>query len=275
MPEWKDDNIPESVEEIGYELYPKNAQEMWESYRRYSDDLGLSYDDNLVMESITNTAAIAFHQIEDFLPDTSVQLPSFIVPDGVDADDHLKQIAEKALGTYLRGTDKTTKRRYRRRLDEELDVISTQNFSEYFLATKAITDFSWKYCFVGPARGSASGSLLSFLLNITQIDPLKWNLPFERFLTRGSDGFPDIDIDFSDNSLIKDKMVEEWGEDSVAFISNYNTLQLSSLIKDISKREGVDFTEVNKVTKAMLAEATPIAKKKHGIKAGVYTPSFQ
>jgi DNA polymerase III alpha subunit len=58
--------------------------------------------------------------------------------------------------------------------------------------------------------------------------------------------FPDIDIDFGDNSLIKDKMVEQWGEDSVAFISNYNTLQLSSLIKDISKREGIDFVEVNK-----------------------------
>ena len=275
MPEWMDDNIPESVEEIGYELYPKNAQEMYESYRRYSDDLNLTYDDDLVVESITNTAKIAFEQIEDFLPDTSVQLPSFIVPNGVNADDHLKEIAEAALRLYLRGTDKTTKRHYRKRLEEELDVIASQKFSEYFLATQAITDFSWNYTFVGPARGSAAGSLLAFLLKITQIDPMKWGLPFERFLTRGSDGFPDIDIDFGDNALIKDKMVEEWGEDSVAFISNYNTLQLSSLIKDISKREGIDFTEVNKVTKAMLAEATPKAKKKHGIKAGVYAPTFQ
>jgi len=275
MPAWMDDNIPESVEEIGYELYPKNAQEMYESYRRYSNDLDLTYDDDMVIESITNTAKIAFEQIEDFLPDTSVQLPSFIVPNGVNADDHLKEIAEAALRLYLRGTDKTTKRHYRKRLEEELDVIASQKFSEYFLATQAITDFSWAYTFVGPARGSAAGSLLAFLLKITQIDPMKWGLPFERFLTRGSDGFPDIDIDFGDNALIKDKMVEEWGEDSVAFISNYNTLQLSSLIKDISKREGIDFTEVNKVTKAMLAEATPKAKKIHGIKAGVYTPTFQ
>jgi len=275
MPAWMDDNIPESVEEIGYELYPKNAQEMWESYKRYSDDLDMCYSDDLVMESITNSATIAFEQIEDFLPDTSVQLPSFMVPSDKSADEALADLAEEALSKYLRGTDKTTKRHYRKRLEEELDVISSQNFSEYFLATKAITDFSWNYTFVGPARGSAAGSLLAFLLKITQIDPLKWNLPFERFLTRGSDGFPDIDIDFSDNSLIKDKMVEEWGEDSVAFISNYNTLQLSSLIKDISKREGVDFTEVNIVTKAMLTEATPIAKKKHGIKAGVYTPTFE
>jgi DNA polymerase-3 subunit alpha len=274
MPAWMDDNIPESVEEIGYELYPKNAEEMWESYKRYSADLDMCYNDDLVMESITNTATIAFEQIEDFLPDTSVQLPSFMVPSDKSADEALTELAEEALSKYLRGTDKTTKRHYRKRLAEELDVISSQKFSEYFLATKAITDFSWKYCFVGPARGSAAGSLLAFLLGITQIDPLNWNLPFERFLTRDSSGFPDIDIDFSDNSMIKDKMVEEWGEDSVAFISNYNTLQLKSLIKDISKREGVDFTEVNVVTKAMMAEATPIAKKKHGIKAGVYTPTF-
>ena len=274
-PDWMDDNIPNSVEEIGYELYPKNAEEMWESYRRYSAECNVHYNDDVVMESITNTAAIAFEQIEDFLPDTSVQLPSFIVPNGVNADDHLKELAEEALALYLRGSDKTSKRHYRKRLEEELDVISSQKFSEYFLATKAITDFSWNYTFVGPARGSAAGSLLAFLLKITQIDPMKWGLPFERFLTADSDGFPDIDIDFGDNSLIKDKMVEEWGEDSVAFISNYNTMQLSSLIKDISKREGIDFTEVNVVTKAMLTEATPLAKKRHGIKAGVYAPTFE
>ena len=275
MPAWMDDNIPDSVEEIGYELYPKNAHEMWDSYKRYADESNFSYDDDLVMESITNTSTIAFEQIEDFLPDTSIQLPSFMVPNDKSADEALEDLAEKALALYLRGSDKTKKRHYRKRLAEELDVISSQKFSEYFLATKAITDFSWNYCFVGPARGSAAGSLLAFLLKITQIDPMEWNLPFERFLTRGSTGFPDIDIDFSDNSLIKDKMVEEWGEDSVAFISNYNTMQLSSLIKDISKREDVPFTEVNVVTKAMFAEATPIAKKKHGIRAGVYTPTFQ
>ena len=274
-PAWMDDNIPDSVEEIGYELYPKNAHEMWQAYQKYSSECEYSYDDSVVMESITNTAFIAFQQIEDFLPDTSVQLPSFMVPNDKSADEALRELSEKALKNYLRGADQTTKRHYNKRLEEELDVISSQKFSEYFLATKGITDFSWNYTFVGPARGSAAGSLLAFLLKITQIDPMKWNLPFERFLTRGSDGFPDIDIDFGDNSLIKEKMVEEWGEDSVAFISNYNTLQLSSLIKDISKREGVDFTEVNKVTKAMFVEATPIAKKAHGIKAGVYTPTFE
>ena len=184
-PAWMDDNIPDTVEEIGYELYPKNAHEMWEAYRKYSSNCNHSYDDSLVMESITNTAFIAFEQIEDFLPDTSVQLPSFMVPSDKSADEALRELAESALKVYLRGQDKTTRRHYQKRLEEELDVISSQKFSEYFLATKGITDFSWNYTFVGPARGSAAGSLLAFLLKITQIDPMKWNLPFERFLTRG------------------------------------------------------------------------------------------
>jgi DNA polymerase-3 subunit alpha len=92
---------------------------------------------------------------------------------------------------------------------------------------------------------------------------------------RKETSMPDIDLDFGDNSLIKDKMVDEWGSDSVAFITNYNTLQLASLIKDISKREGVNFIEVNQVTKIMVKEATGPAKKARGIKAGMYSPTFQ
>ena len=108
---------------------------MWDSYKRYADESDFDYDDDLVMESITNTATIAFEQIEDFLPDTSVQLPSFMVPSDKSADEALEDLAEKALALYLRGSDKTKKRHYRKRLAEELDVISSQKFSEYFLAT--------------------------------------------------------------------------------------------------------------------------------------------
>jgi DNA polymerase-3 subunit alpha len=190
MPEWMSNEIPESVEEIGYELYPKNAHEMWESYRKYSDMLGVAYDDDIVMDSITRTREIAFGQIEDFLPDTSVQLPSFIVPDDTDADTFLSETAKTALDTYISSMKESKKREYSSRLDKELLIIASQKFSEYFLVTKAITDFSWKYTFVGPGRGSAAGSLLAFLLKITHIDPIMWNLPFERFLTKSKlEGF--------------------------------------------------------------------------------------
>lgn len=86
---------------------------------------------------------------------------------------------------------------------------------------------------------------------------------------------PDIDFDISDSMALKERLVEMWGEDTVAPISNWNTLQLKSLIKDISKLHGIPFTEVNAVTSTMIREATPAAKQRHGIKAGVYVPTWE
>ena len=86
---------------------------------------------------------------------------------------------------------------------------------------------------------------------------------------------PDIDYDVSDSMALKEKLVEMWGEDCVAPISNWNTLQLRSLIKDISKFYDVPFVEANTVTSVMMREATPEAKKKHGIKAGIYAPTWE
>jgi DNA polymerase-3 subunit alpha len=79
----------------------------------------------------------------------------------------------------------------------------------------------------------------------------------------------------SEPMVLKERLVEEWGDNVVAPISNWNTLQLKSLIKDISKLYGIPFTEVNAVTGKMMFEATSAAKKAHGIKAGVYTPTFE
>ena len=127
----------------------------------------------------------------------------------------------------------------------------------------------------GPGRGSAAGSLVAYALNITQVDPIKNGLLFSRFLRSDATDYPDIDYVVSDSMALKDKLVEMWGEDCVAPISNWNTLQLKSLIKDISKLYGIPFTEVNTVTSVMIREATPEAKRKHGIKAGVYAPTWE
>jgi len=94
-------------------------------------------------------------------------------------------------------------------------------------------------------------------------------------LRKDATDYPDIDYDVSDPMVLKDRLIEKWGSDVVAPISNWNTLQLKSLIKDISKLYGIPFTEVNSVTGKMMTEATRAAKKAHGIKAGVYTPTFE
>jgi DNA polymerase-3 subunit alpha len=96
-----------------------------------------------------------------------------------------------------------------------------------------------------------------------------------KILNRLPTNMPDIDFDVSSPMELKETLIEEWGDNVVVPISNWNTLQLRSLIKDISKFYDIPFAESNLVTSKMLFEATPIAKKAHGIKAGVYTPTFE
>jgi len=271
-PSWGEGSeLPTGVEEIGYELYPKNGEQMWESYKNYSESTGFEYDDKLVMDSITETHHIAHNRIESFFPDTTVRLPDFVVPAGTTATQALVNYALE--GLRQRDLHKNTE--YVARLKRELDVIDDRGFSKYFLTMKAIADEATKQMLAGPGRGSAAGSLVAYSLGITQVDPIKNGLLFSRFLRSDATDYPDIDYDVSDSMALKERLVEMWGEDCVAPISNWNTLQLKSLIKDISKLHGIPFTEVNAVTSTMIREATPAAKQRHGIKAGIYAPTWE
>ena len=270
-------SLPNSVDEVGYELYPKNGDQMWESYKRYAAEAAIEYDDSLVLESIKETCIIAHSRIESFLPDNTVKLPSFVVPEGEEPEAALVRLSVVALKEMLRRrTDITPDmaQQYAARLKEELQIINDRGFSKYFLTMSAIADKAVQNQLTGPGRGSAAGSLVSYALGITQVDPIKYGLLFSRFLRKDATDYPDIDYDVSDPMALKDFLAKEWGENTVVPISNWNTLQLRSLIKDISKLYQIPFTEVNAVTGRMLFEATPLAKAKHGIKAGVYVPTF-
>jgi len=269
-PKWADStDLPAGVEEIGYELYPKNGNQMWDSYKQYSEEY--DYDDELVLNSITETHRIAHERIDTFLPDNTVRLPDFVVPAGMTATNALVKLSMdglKELGFIYNNE-------YLSRLKHELKVIDDRGFSKYFLTMKAISDRALGTMLTSPGRGSAAGSLVAYALNITQIDPIKYGLLFSRFLRADATDYPDIDYDVADPMALKEALIKEWGEDTVAPISNWNTLQLRSLIKDISKLYGIPFTEVNNVTSKMIYEATPEAKRRHGIKSGVYAPTWQ
>ena len=270
-PEWMSAELPIDVEEIGYELYPKNGDQMWESYKKYSKECQCEYDDNIVKNSITETHRIAHERIETFFPDNTVRLPDFVVPQDTTPGEALQKLTAEGLRNLGLSDDKD----YLDRAALEIEVIDSRGFSKYFLTMKAIADRAKETQLVGAGRGSAAGSLVAYALGITQVDPLKYGLQFERFLTKGGSGYPDIDFDTAEPMKLKEELVEEWGENTVVPISNWNTLQLRSLIKDISKFYDVPFTEVNTVTSKMIYEATPLAKKKHGITAGVYNPTFE
>ena len=121
---------------------------------------------------------------------------------------------------------------------------------------KAIADKASSVQLVGAGRGSAAGSLTSYVLGITQVDPIKYDLLFSRFLREDAVDYPDIDYDVSNPMELKEQLAAEWGHDVVVPISNWNTLQLRSLIKDISKFYGIEFNEVNNVTSKMAVSYT-------------------
>jgi len=277
-PEWLDMSLPAEVQELECELYPKNAEQMWESYKRYSKECGVEYDDQIILDSIKETETIAFKRIESFMPDNTVRLPNFVVPAGYSEDEYLRRLTTEGLFNILveQGrANKKTAQVYKERVDEELAVISERGFSKYFLTMKAVSDKASDMMLTGTGRGSAAGSLVAYALGITQVDPLKYGLLFSRFLRKDAKDYPDIDYDVAEPMELKDHLIEEWGTDCVAPISNWNTLQLKSLIKDISKMYDIEFKEVNIVTGKMISEATPLAKKKHGIKAGLYIPTWE
>ena len=270
-PSYESTELPIDIDEIGYELYPKNGDQMWESYKKYSEKCETDYDDELVLESIKHTHEIAYERIEDFLPDNTVRLPDFVVPAGYTATQALVNMSLEG----LRSRNLHKDQEYTERLRHELGVIDDRGFSKYFLTMKAIADRANQCMLTGPGRGSAAGSLVAYALGITQIDPIKYGLLFSRFLRSDATDYPDIDYDVAAPMELKEQLIDEWGDTTVVPISNWNTLQLRSLIKDISKFYGIPFKEVNEVTGKMLLEATPAAKKAHGIKAGVYTPTFE
>ncbi len=195
-PDWaeKEGELPAGVDEIGYELYPKNGEQVWQSYKKYSASCGFTYDDDVIMQTITDTYKIAHERIETFMPDNQVRLPEFVVPAGYTAAEALSNYAFDG----LRSLNLHENKKYIDRIKQELSVIEERGFSKYFLTMKAISDKAQQIQLVGAGRGSAAGSLVSYVLGITQVDPIKHELLFERFMTKNQDGFPDIDYDVSD-----------------------------------------------------------------------------
>lgn len=203
-----------------------------------------------VPEAYNNTMEIADRinlelQYDNFLLPT-VETP----PEYSEMGDYLKALClEGAKTKYKEITPSILER-----LDFELDVVHRMGFDGYFLVVKDLIDNARKQNVpVGPGRGSAAGSIISYLLDITKVDPLKYNLAFERFLNPDRISMPDIDIDFcaQGRSKVIDYVIQKYGRDSVTQIITYSTLGPKSVIKDVARVLGVSATEANRMTKAI------------------------
>ena len=270
--------LPQRIEELKCELYPKNAQQMWDSYKTYGAGYHF-YNDDIVRDAIERTWDIAHNQIGTVDFDRSVKLPVIEklvsknhledaiekLGKGADEDvlafEELKRLAK--IGLKNRNRDEETE--YIDRLVYELGVIKELKFAKYFLTYAKIMDIASKHMLIGYGRGSAAGSLLSYCLEITQVDPIKYGLLFERFLTRlKKNSYPDIDSDLGDREKAVKLIGDYFGTENVISVSNFNQLQLRSLIKDVARLAGLSFDEVNKYTGKIENEALAEAKKTPG-----------
>ena len=203
-----------------------------------------------VPESIDYTQEI-YDKIEPLELARDVLLPNFPMPKGFETqDDYLRHL------TY-----EGAKRRYgtirpevRERLDFELDVIKKSGYPGYFLIVQDFTTVARKMgVSVGPGRGSAAGSAVAYCVGITNVDPIKYDLLFERFLNPERISMPDIDIDFDDvgRQKVIDYVIDKYGRNQVAQIITYGSMKAKSAIRDVGRVMDLPLSEVDKVAKSV------------------------
>ncbi len=206
-------------------------------YLKSPDEMRAVFSD--LPEALTNTVALATRLNLDIELGRSF-LPRFPLEEQVSEDDHLIAVAESALATYLdeRVSKDAEPAVYHERLKAELDVICSMGFAGYFLI---VADFiAWakqNSIPVGPGRGSGAGSLVAWVLGITDLDPIAYDLLFERFLNPERVSMPDFDIDFcmEGRDRVIDYVAERYGRDRVSQIITYGTMAAKAVVRDAGR----------------------------------------
>lgn len=197
-------------------------------------------------EAVENTLRIA-EQCNCTLDFSQIHLPHYEVPPGHNYDTYLEHLCRESLPARYPGWDE----RIEERLRYELDVIGTKGFSAYFAIVWDFVNFARSRGIMAQARGSAAGSLVSYLLGLTAIDPMAYQLMFERFLNRDRKSMPDIDLDIQDDR--REEVIQyardKYGEDRVAQILALGTLAARAAVRDAGRALEVPIPEVDRVAK--------------------------
>jgi DNA polymerase-3 subunit alpha len=200
--------------------------------------------------AIDNTLLIAERCNVD-LGFTEYHLPEFPVPEGKTADAFLRELCEA--GLRKRYQSHADDPEIKDRLNYELDIIHTMGFDAYFLIVWDLIQYAQQNRIWYNARGSAAGSIVSYSLEITPIDPLQHHLIFERFLNPGRISMPDIDLDFPDDrrAEMMHYCAEKYGHDKVAQIITFGTMKARAAIRDVGRVMDIPLQEVDRVAKAI------------------------
>ncbi len=234
---------PNRMRYYGDQFYFKSAEEMEALFAH-------------IPEALSNTVDIA-ERCNLELTFGENYLPNFPLPEGVTLDKFLEEKSKEGLEERLAHiTDSKDldiqKLAYYERLDKELKVINRMGFPGYFLIVADFIDYAKDNDIpVGPGRGSAAGSLVAFCLGITNVDPIKYNLLFERFLNPDRISLPDIDIDFCYEG--RDKVIkyvsEKYGKENVTQIITFGVMKAKAVIRDVGRALDMPYAEVDKIAK--------------------------
>ncbi|MBI3384888.1 DNA polymerase III subunit alpha [Candidatus Gottesmanbacteria bacterium] len=216
------------------DFYIKSPEQMLAAFLKYP-------------EALKNTLEIA-EKCNVELKTGSWVLPRFDVPEGYDGDSYLKKLAEDGLKTKISATPS---KEVMERLNYELNIIAKKGYSTYFLIVADFVNWARNQGIIATTRGSAAGSLVSYLIGITTVNPLDYGLPFERFLTLERPLPPDIDMDFADlrRGEVIDYVRKKYGEDHVAQIITFGTMEARGGVRDAGRVLGMPYSEPDKIAK--------------------------
>lgn len=220
---------------MDFELYLKSPEEMAEHFAH-------------IPEALENTQEVVNKcNLEIKLGET--QLPHFDVPEGFTAQSYLEKLCEEGL---LKRFGKDITPEYRKRMDYEMGVIEKTGYASYFLIVQDFVNWAKDQgIVVGPGRGSAAGSFVSYITGITNIDPIKYDLLFERFLNPERVSMPDVDMDFADDR--RDEVLQyvrkKYGNDHVAQIITFGTMAARAAVRDAGRALGLPYEFCDKTAK--------------------------
>jgi DNA polymerase-3 subunit alpha len=222
------------------EFYFKSPQEMGDLFRE-------------VPEAVAHTMEIA-EACNLELKFDEKHIPKVSVPTGESLSSYLEKLAREGLEKRLAALGKEKEaERYRARLEEELGIIKSMGFPGYFLIVADFINYAKNSGIpVGPGRGSAAGSLVAYSLNITDLDPIEYDLLFERFLNPGrKSSMPDVDVDFcmDRRDEVIQYVMDKYGKDKVAQIITFGKMQARAVIRDVGRVMDIPYAEVDRIAK--------------------------
>ncbi len=234
------------------ELYYKSPEEMEAAFAR-------------VPEAVANAGRIADMCADYNFDFKTHHFPRYELPEGVSLEDEFRRLAregfERRMGKMPYAVDRAL---YEKRLEYELNVICDMGFPGYFLIVQDFINWAKNNGVpVGPGRGSAAGSLVAYALRITNLDPIPYNLLFERFLNIERISLPDIDVDFceSNRQRVIDYVYGKYGADSVAQITTFGKMMAKGVVRDVGRALGMTFQETDRIAKLIPADLKMTVKK--------------